>query len=313
MSAALLRRRCWAVGLLAVALRLAVPLPALAAAADPTAPAPLLPATDQLVDLRTGQPVSADTLLAELRQADVVLLGEQHDAATHHQRRGALLAALGGRAVVVAEQLTRGQQVAGGDAPLLGRLVAAGFEPAAWDWPLHQPLFAAIDTAGLLLRGGNLDRDSTRRLVREGASTLPSDLAPLLRAAPLAAAAQQALDDDLRSGHCGQLPEARLPAMRLAQRARDAAMWQALATSAGRPAVLVAGNGHVRADYGVGQLATAMSPGLRVVSIEFGETGEAPPAGPPLTTHRWLTPPQPRGDPCAGMTMPAAGASAPGR
>lgn len=286
---------------------LAWPLAALAQPAAPAQAAPgiRLPAGEQLIDLRMGQAIGVDALLAEMRQADVVLLGELHDASAHHQRRAALLAALGPGAVVVAEQLTRGQLLARGDALLLDRLSAAGFEPKAW--PLHQPLFAAIEAAGLPLRGGNLDRETTRRVVREGAAALPPDLAPLLRSAPLAAAAEQALDDELLRGHCGQLSAARLPAMRLAQRARDAAMWQALATSGGRPAVLVAGNGHVRLDYGVAQLALQLSPRLRLVSVGFGELGDALPnqAAAPATTHLWLTPVQPRGDPCADLQMPA--------
>jgi len=84
------------------------------------------------------------------------------------------------------------------------------------------------------------------------------------------------------------------------RRARDAALWLALATSGGRPAVLLAGNGHVRLDHGVPQIAQASSAGLRLVSVGFGALGDAP-AGP--YSVLWLTPVQPGPDPC-GEALP---------
>jgi len=277
-----------------------------------TAASPVADPPDRLIDQRTGQATTPQALLAELRQADVVLLGEWHDQPAHHARRAALLAALqGSGAVVVAEHLQRGLSLARGDAPLLARLGAAGFDARGWDWPMHEPLLAAIDAAGLPLRGGNLPPALARRIAREGELAVPPELMPLLRAAALPAPARAALDDELQQGHCGQLPAARLPDMRLAQRARDAAMWLALATSGGRPAVLLAGNGHVRLDHGVPQIALASSAGLRLVSVGFGALGDAP-TGP--YSVLWLTPVQPRPDPCAEALPAAPAASAvPGR
>jgi len=308
-------------GVLAAAAALAVALWPAATLAQ-AAPALAAAAADQVLDLRSGRATTPELVLAELRLADVVLLGELHDNPQHHARRAALLAALrGSGAVVVAEQLTAGRRLASGDAPLLQRLTAAGFEPAPWGWPLHQPLFAAVDQAGLPLLGGNLARDSARQVVRGGLAALSGqpglgDLPTLLLSVPLPAGAQAALDDDLLRGHCGQLSVDRLPSMRSAQRARDAAMWRALATSGGRPAVLLAGNGHVRLDYGVAQIALALSPGLRVLSVEFAELGEALATGDqtgstqPVFTHRWLTPPAQRADPCEGMLARPAPAAA---
>lgn len=267
-------------------------------------------APDRRVDVASGRDITRAELLAALRQADVVLLGEQHDNPHHHQRRGELLADLGPQAVVVAEQLPRGARVAPG-ADLRARLEAAGFDAAAWGWPLYRPLFEPPLAAGLPVLGGNAPRDLARQVARAGPSAWPDGLRPLLEAAPLSAAAQAALDQDLVDGHCGQLPAARVPAMRAAQRARDASMAQALldALAAGaRPAVLLAGNGHVRNDHGVPQLLRAARPSLRVASVGFGEPGGAA-AGAPYT-WLWLTPAVVRKDPCAGFRMPAASASA---
>lgn len=254
---------------------------------------------ERIVDVASGRALTRADLLVAIRESAFALLGEAHDNALHHRRRGELLSELPASTIVVAEHLTRGR-VADLRADLLPALVAAGFDPKGWAWPLHEPLFAAVARAGLRLVGGNLPREDARRIVREGEAALADDLAALLRAAPLDAAAQAALDADLLAGHCNQLPAARLPGMRLAQRARDAAMAAALRGSGGRPAVLVAGNGHVRTDYGVPRLLV----GRRVVSVGFVEAGAAE-AGAPYT-HLWITPKLERADPCANLTMPAA-------
>jgi uncharacterized iron-regulated protein len=262
-----------------------------------------------VTNLRSGRDMAPADLLAAVRRADIVLLGERHDNPAHYARRAELLAELkGSGAAVIAEQLQAGRTVqagAVGDA-LLPALEQAGFDARGWGWPLQQPLFQAIEAAGLPLQGGNLPLTEARRIAREGESAWPPALAALLRRAPLSPQGQAALDDELLQGHCGQLPAARLPAMRAAQRARDAAMAQALlaAHAAGaRPAVLVAGNGHVRNDYGVGQLLAALAPTLSVLSVEFAESGAAPDApddaaAGAVTSHRWVTPPASRDDPC---------------
>lgn len=272
--------------------------------------------TDRVEELASGRRLTVDELLRAARQADVVLLGERHDNPHHHQRRGAFIAALGAGTVVVAEQLPRGA-VVGPGADTLGRLVAAGFDARAWQWPQHEALFAPLLAAGVPLRGGNLPLAQVRQVAREGAAAWPVDLRDGLSGAPLAAAAQARLAASLVDGHCGQLPLARVAPLVAAQRARDAAMAQALLSSGGRPAVLVAGNGHVALDHGVGQMLRRWRPALRVVSVGFAEldaggAGRAAddPDDASVYTHRWATPPVPRGDPCEGFRMPPPAAPA---
>lgn len=258
-----------------------------------------VPEGERIVEVATGRELGRAELLARLRASDYVLLGEQHDNAVHHQRRGELLRSLGTGVPVVAEHMTRGLAVQPG-AELLPRLEAAGFDAKGWRWPLHEVLFAPAAAPGRVLLGGNAPRDQARQVAREGEAALPADLAPLLRAAPLGDAGRAALDADLVKGHCGMLAGERLVAMRWAQRVRDAAMWTTLqqaAGSHGRPAVLLAGNGHVRDDYGVAQLARQQQPAARVVSLGFTDGG-AQSAGQPYT-YVWQTAaPTGRGDPC---------------
>lgn len=268
-------------------------------------------------DAATGTALEPSAWQARLSQADVLLLGERHDNPHHHHTRGQWLAAMPG-AIVVAEHLPRGARVRwAADGTVLAALEAAGFESKSWGWPVHQGLFTPLARSGQRLWGGNAPRDAVRRVAREGEAALPEALAASLRRAALTPEAQASLDADLLLGHCGQLPAARLPGMRWAQRARDAAMGQSLLDAldvGARPAVLVAGNGHVRQDWGVGQWLRAQRPGLRVLSVVMAEFSEADAAAPGLTQAGreataadllWLTPGVPgRGDPCAGLVMP---------
>jgi uncharacterized iron-regulated protein len=295
--------RRWGTALLAAAALLA-------GCSTPTPPA------ETLIDTASGRSVSRAELLQALRAADVVLLGELHDNPRHHVLRGELLAALGATPAdggpppsVVAEHLDRGRRVNFGN-DVLGSLQGAGFDAKAWDWPLHEPLFAHIARAGLPLTGGNASLDTVRRVAREGLAAAPAELRPLLDAAPLPPAAQATLDQALVDGHCGRLPASRLPGMRAAQRVRDAAMWLALREAGTRPAVLLAGNGHVRLDHGVPQIAAALQPQTRIVSVGFGEFGT--PAEPAAHHYIWTTARAVREDPCANLPpiAPATPASA---
>lgn len=263
----------------------------------------------EIVDTASGERVSREQLLHVLAAQDYVLLGELHDNAAHHRLRGELLAELAGRSTVavVAEHLERGRRFSpSGD--LQADLTQAGFDPKGWRWPLHEGLFAPVADANIPLLGGNIPRETARGAVRQGSAALPTELAQLIETAPLAQTAQAALDDDLLQSHCGQLPASMLEGLRLAQRARDAAMFDAMRNSAGKPVVLVAGNGHVRLDYGVPDMIRAHKAQARFVSVGFIETDSD--TAPALLQQRyhyvWRLPPaENRDDPCKNFGNPA--------
>ena len=252
----------------------------------------------------TTPPVSAP-----LRQAPFVLLGEVHDNPAHHAARAALLRQLladGRPTTVVFEQLGRAQDLTLAAAPRESQALieAAKLDQQGWRWPLHKPVFDAALAGGAQIRGGNLEREQARALVKDGEAAWPADLAALKAQTPWSDAQQQALLQDIEQGHCGALPARLLPGMVLAQRARDAAMAQALleARAAGaRRVILIAGNGHVRRDLAVPlYLQAAGVPAADIVSrgyIEEGGTAtafdaveQAPAAG--------------REDPCAAFNGP---------
>ncbi len=259
----------------------------------------------EVIDLRTGEEIGEQVLAERLRGQDVVLLGELHDNTQHHRLRGELITRIARPdTTVVAEHLPAGRQVAAGG-PLREDLEAAGFDPRGWVWPLHEPLFQAIRVRELPLVGGNLPKGYSKQLMTGGEAALTEALAGPYRQAPLAAPAAARLDSDLVDGHCGHLPDRYLAPMRLIQRATDISMANALL--AHTPAVLVAGNGHVRKDYGVPQLIEVLSPSLKIASVGFyerrGERQELIKSLAGRYDYVWLTEPSERADPCENFKL----------
>ncbi len=263
-------------------------------------------AAERIVDVRSGEEISREHLIAVIAGSDFVLLGELHDNVRHHELRGKLIAELPASTTrVVAEYLEQDRKPAA-TGELLPALEAAGFDAKAWQWPAHQPLFAAIRDAGMKLVGGNISRSMARDIVRRGEEGIPLALADIIARSPLGGDALAALDADLLRGHCGQLPATMLPGLRLAQQARDAAMFATLTEEPAKPAILVAGDGHVRTDYGVPRLLRQHRPGSTVVSVAFVEEGEPPPVSPASQPYDylWITEPASRSDPCETFKQP---------
>jgi uncharacterized iron-regulated protein len=256
------------------------------------------PLAGRVFDLRTRSESSEPELLAQARAARFVLLGESHENADHHRLQAQVIRALGadGAGPAVAfEMLRRDQQAAldealAGPAPTPDAVRAAtGWDQSGWpDFALYTPVFEAALAARLPLVAADLPRE-------EQALVASNDPLPaLLRARlgldePLPQNVQLALERDLLAAHCDRLPASELPRMVRVQRARDAALAQALldapgadgaeeedapaageARGAGR-AVLIAGAEHVRLDRGVPRALESLAPGADRVAVAFLE------------------------------------------
>ncbi len=261
----------------------------------------------RIFDLRTREEISERQLAEQLGKQDVVLLGELHDNPRHHALRGQLIARIAGvRTTVVAEHLPAPSKVVLGSS-VLADLESAGFSADGWGWPLHQSLFDGIRAVGLPVVGGNLPAGFSKQLMAGGEDALPPPLNAAYRQAALSAAALRALDADLVSGHCGKLPDRYLAPMRLVQRATDISMAHALLDN--RPSVLVAGNGHVRKDYGVPQVIHALAPALRVSAVGFYEKDGDRDSRELIQSlagrydYVWLTDGAERSDPCENFKL----------
>ena len=257
-------------------------------------------ATAEILDLASGKEISEPVLAERLRSADIVLLGELHDNAFHHQARADLIPRFANeKTTIVAEHLPAGRRVtATGEAG--SDLEAAGFNRSGWGWPLHQPLFESVLGGGYALIGGNLPAGFSKELMKQGQAAMGLAMAKSYEQSTLPGPARAQLEQDLFDGHCGKLPDKYLASMKLVQRATDISM--ATALLAHRPAVLVAGNGHVRRDYGVPQVLVALDPSLKITSVGFYENGTDRAELIKSLAGRydfvWLTDKAQRSDPC---------------
>ena len=259
----------------------------------------------RIIDLHTEQEITEQMLVERLRTQDVVLLGELHDNAQHHALRAGLISQIKrDKLSVIAEYLPSGVRVKRAGA-LLSDLEAAGFDAKGWQWPLHSPLFDAVLAANMPLIGGNLPKGFSRQLFEKGESALPAPMARAYQTASLSPEASRHLDQDLIDGHCGKLPDKYLQPMRLVQRATDLSMAQALLDHA--PSVLLAGNGHVRKDYGVPQALAALTPALKLTAVGFYEADT--PREELVKSLRgrydivWISEPAERSDPCENFKI----------
>ncbi len=239
--------------------------------------------------------------LYDLPAADIVLLGEVHDNPAHHAHQAIAVEALNPTAVVF-EMLSPDQA-----ARVTPRLLASeealgavlGWEASGWpDFAMYYPVFVAAGEAAII--GAAAPRADVRAASEAGAGTIfGAEAGRFGLDAPLPAPQQMLREAGQLMAHCNALPAEALPGMVEAQRLRDG--WLARAALAaledtGGPVVVITGNGHARADWGVPALLTVAAPDVRVLSL--GQFEDAAEARPPFDL--WLvTDPVDRPDPCA--------------
>jgi uncharacterized iron-regulated protein len=248
-----------------------------------------------------AHPVHAEIPQAA-RDAQIVILGEQHDNPAHHARQAEWVAALMPKALVF-EMLTPDQVRNIDDTwqtqqeldALIGWTVRS-------DWPsfdMYFPIFAAAPDAAIYAAG--VSRSDVGYALKQPLSA--HSLAAFYGFDKPADPAEQTAREALQAqAHCNALPVELLPMMVDAQRLRDMtlayAARDALRTTGG-PVVVITGNGHARSDWGVPALIAYDTPDVRVFSLAQGEDGGAVDGGFSLT----LDAPAPeRGDPCAAFT-----------
>jgi len=241
------------------------------------------PLTARIWDVSSARFIDRQSLVARLARADFILLGERHDNPDHHLLQAEVLRsviAVGRRPAVgfemfglddttaIADHLA----AAPNDATGLGR--AVNWNERGWpDWAMYQPIAAAALEAKLRIVATNLPLATARKMSRDGMTALePRVVRDLSLDRPPSESVLAAMAGDIRDSHCGYASEESVKAMVGVQRARDAQMAQSL-IAAGDPdgAILVAGAGHVRNDYGIPIYLSAKAPGKQVISIAFLE------------------------------------------
>ncbi|RIA55480.1 ChaN family lipoprotein [Dichotomicrobium thermohalophilum] len=273
-------------------------------------------------DARAGATIDPAELIDRLAQARFVLIGEIHDNPDHHRLQGWIIARLamaGASPAVVMEMISRDKAEALSAYLAQPEPTAAGLGPAlnwgesGWpEWQFYQPIAEAAFAAGLPIGPGNPPSNLTRQTAEQGFDSLgKARKAELALDEPLSPALSDALMDELYEGHCQMLSREKLAPMAKVQRLRDAFMAEGMLTAERETALLIAGNGHVRADRGVPWYLRRRAPesdvavvalveldGERAAPRDYVETG---PDGTPIADFFWLTPRAERPDPCEQM------------
>lgn len=236
------------------------------------------------------------------RDAQVVVLGEQHDNPDHHRRQAEWVAALQPSALVF-EMLTPDQAArADVDWTTQADLDAAiGWTGSNWpSFDMYFPIFAAAPDA--VVYGAGVPREALRGQLETplAENPLASEFGLDTSLDAEVQGARQALQ---AAAHCGALPDEVLPVMVDAQRLRDAALadvaLRALKATGG-PVAVITGNGHARMDWGMPALMAFAAPEVRIFALGQGENGNAAEGVFALT----LDAPAPeRGDPCAAFNQ----------
>lgn len=238
--------------------------------------------------------------LAGLPTADVIVLGEIHDNALHHIGQADAISAIRPRAVVF-EMLTPTQ--AARITPQLLKDQAALAAALDWDasgWPdfaLYYPVFKAL--GGAKVYGAARPRDEVRRAFGDGAAAVFGPQATMFGLdQPLPEDQLEQRMQEQFEAHCEAMPLEMMGGMVESQRFRDAAFGAVVIQvykEVGGPVVLITGNGHARADWGVPAMLAAGAPDLSVLVVGFIEA----PAQAEQPFDLWVvTKPAIREDPC---------------
>jgi uncharacterized iron-regulated protein len=281
------------------------------------------PLVGRIWDVTAGELIDSAALVDRLRRGRFVLLGEKHDNPDHHRLQAWLLRALiaaGRRPAVGFEMFTAddapaiARQLAAHPTDAVGLAEAVNWQRSGWpDWAMYQPIAEAALQAKLPIVATNLAPVTARSLGQSGAAAL--DMAFAARHGldrPLAPDIQAAMAEEIREAHCGYASETQVNAMLLVQRARDAQMAENLAAAGQQDgAVLIAGAGHVRRDYGIPTYLASRTPEASVISVAFLEVNRdrlepaayATRFGRPTLPfdYVWFTPRVDDDDPCAAF------------
>ncbi len=233
--------------------------------------------------------------VAALLPADVLLVGEQHDAAEHQQIAQQVIAYLASRnllAAVSLEMADTGVSTAAlkPSATDLQIRNALNWNDKGWPWAAYGPAVVTAVRAGVPVMGANLPRAQMGGSMADGKldAQLPG---PALKA-------QQQL---IRIGHCNLLPESQITPMTRIQIAKDITMANTLAEAVvpGKVVLLLAGNGHVNRQLGVPQ---HLPGSLKVKAVHLRADSSPEAAGQDAAFDAtWATPALPATDYCAGL------------
>jgi uncharacterized iron-regulated protein len=255
------------------------------------------PVVGEIRDLRSGQSLAPQELVARLAKASRLIVGEQHDNRDHHELQLWLLQTLGERrpqGSLLLEMLTPDQQprvdeVRHASAPPTDLSGALAWEDG-WDWDLYGPIVRFALTQPYPLLSANLAVAEVRAIY-----TNPPTLSG---SRSNASSVKDELLQQVSDSHCGLLPTSQMPAMLAVQQQRDRRMAERLLV-APEPSMLFSGAFHARKDVGVPiHLLDLGAPEAPTVLMLAQQGSEVTPA---MADYVWYTPAMPAPDYCEQM------------
>ena len=228
-----------------------------------------------------------------LLPADLLILGEQHDAAEHQaieQQVVAALAAKGALAAVALEMADTGASTSALRPSATEQQVrnALNWNDKGWPWAAYGPAVMTAVRAGVPVLGANLPR-----------AQMPASMADSQLDAHLPGPALKAQQQLIRLGHCNLLPESQITPMTRIQIAKDITMANTLAQAMlpGKTVLLLAGSGHADRLLGVPQHLPA---DLKAKAVRL-RAGTAATESAEAFDAVWVTPALPEKNYCEGL------------
>ena len=229
--------------------------------------------------------------LDALLPADVLLIGEQHDAVEHQQIEQQVISILASRGVLAALALEMAD--AGVSTAQLKPSAtheqtrrALKWDDKAWPWQAYGPAVMTAVRAGVPVLGANMPRDAMQASMNDASLD-----------ARLPGPARKAQEQAIRIGHCNLLPESRIQPITRIQIARDISMATTLSQAVlpGRVVVLLSGNGHADRKLGVPQ---HLRTNLKATSIQLRAGDASTSESADAFDAVWPTPALPETDHC---------------
>ena len=259
-----------------------------------------------IIELPGGDVAAATTArLDALLPADVLLVGEQHNAAEHQQIEQqviALLAARGLLAALALEMADAGVSTAAlkPSATELQTRQALKWDDKGWPWKAYGPAVMTAVRAGVPVLGANLPR-----------AQMPGSMADRKLDVQLPGPALKAQQQRIRIGHCNLLPESRITPMVRIQIAKDITMANMLSQTAlpGKVVVLLTGSVHADRRLGVPQ---HLPSDIKAKTVHLRAGDGADNEAVDAFDSVWPTPAVPETDDCADLRKQFAPDSKPG-
>jgi uncharacterized iron-regulated protein len=233
--------------------------------------------------------------IPSLPNAELILLGEQHDAPEHQELARLSVEALASKQALsalvlemaVAGVSTEGMSIESSEAAVRARLK---WNDAGWPWSRYGPIVMQAVRAGVPVVGSNLPRSAMSAVMAD--DSWDNKVSSTVLAGHR---------ERMIQGHCGLLPESQVPAMARIQVARDERMAQTASTwmRSGKSVLLLAGAEHIKKDRGIPLLLDAKSKSK--VTVVWMQAAVAVKKDPALADLDWQTPPVPFKDYCADM------------